>query len=81
MAVTVPCFSPVGTTLMPAVSSAFITVSGDLSTAMSMSPIIRPSTQSRTQPPTKRAAMPPLASAPSSVRTGASFIQGGPRSA
>src|SRR5215216_1498724 len=77
IAVTVPCFRPVGTTLMSAASSAFVTISGGLSTAMSMSLIGRSSTQSRTQPPTKRAAMPPPASASNNIRTGGSFIQAG----
>src|SRR6516165_1947519 len=65
-------------TLMFAASSARITVSGGLSTARSNSlPTGRLSTASRTEPPTKRAAMPCVASAANSRRDGWSFIQAG----
>ena len=77
IAVTVPCFRPVGTTLIPAASSARITASGGLSTARSRSIDARSSTASRTQPPTKRAAMPAAFSAANNRCVGASAIQAG----
>jgi hypothetical protein len=86
IAVTVPCFRPVGTVLIFAAWSARITVAGGADTAMSMSmfPDVEPSTASRTQPPTKRASTPPAVSAAnrrsvagSRMRSGNSILSDG----
>ena len=68
---------PVGTALSPAACSSSITRSGDSGVAISISPAgARPSTASRTQPPTKRTSLPPALSAAMTALVAGSVIQG-----
>ena len=76
-AVTVPCAIPVGTALMPAFSNAAMIPSGRAGVARSISALGRPSSASRTHPPTNRASMQAACSASSRSRVAGSCNQGG----
>src|SRR5580698_7926832 len=72
IAVMVPCSNPVGTVLIPALSSRRSVSSGGMGTAISTSSTGQPRSPLRTAPPTKR----PSLSAASTVRVSGAVIQG-----
>src|SRR5919108_6119868 len=67
---------PVGTAFRPAFTNSSVTRCGDSGVAMSMSRMVRPTSASRTQPPTKRAPSPSAVSARITAAAGPSVIQG-----
>jgi len=67
---------PVGTAFNPAASSSSITRGGWSGVAMSISVTARPSSASRTQPPTKRTSFPPAVSAAITASVAGALIQG-----
>src|SRR5688572_16464214 len=67
---------PVGTAFRPALRNSSVTRCGDSGVAMSMSRMLRPTSASRTQPPTKRASSPSAVSARITSAAGPSVIQG-----